>query len=69
MIQNHLLQILSLIAMEPPAAFTADEIRARKVDVLRAIRPIPVDHLHQYAVTRPIWSRLVGGRTRGGLPQ
>ena len=49
MIQNHLLQILSLIAMEPPAAFTADEIRARKVDVLRAIRPIPVDHLHQYA--------------------
>ena len=49
MIQNHLLQILSLIAMEPPAAFTADEIRARKVDVLRAIRPIPVDHLHQNA--------------------
>ncbi len=49
MIQNHLLQILSLIAMEPPSAFTADEIRARKVDVLRAIRPIPIDHLHQYA--------------------
>ena len=49
MIQNHLLQILSLVAMEPPAAFTADEIRARKVDVLRAIRPIPTDHLHQFA--------------------
>jgi glucose-6-phosphate 1-dehydrogenase len=49
MIQNHLLQILSLIAMEPPAAFNADEIRARKVDVLRAIRPIPIDHLHQFA--------------------
>lgn len=49
MIQNHLLQILSLIAMEPPAAFNADEIRARKVDVLRAIRPIPVDQLHQFA--------------------
>jgi glucose-6-phosphate 1-dehydrogenase len=49
MIQNHLMQILSLIAMEPPAAFTADEIRARKVDVLRAIRPIPTDNLHQYA--------------------
>ena len=38
MLQNHLLQILSLIAMEPPIAFNADEIRARKVDVLRAIR-------------------------------
>jgi glucose-6-phosphate 1-dehydrogenase len=49
MLQNHLLQILSLIAMEPPAAFNADEIRARKVDVLRAIRPIPVDDLARYA--------------------
>jgi glucose-6-phosphate 1-dehydrogenase len=49
MIQNHLLQILSLVAMEPPSAFDADEIRARKVDVLSAIRPIPSDHLHQYA--------------------
>ncbi len=49
MIQNHLLQVLSLVAMEPPSAFTADEIRARKVDVLRAIRPIPMDHLHMYA--------------------
>jgi glucose-6-phosphate 1-dehydrogenase len=49
MIQNHLLQILSLVAMEPPSAFTADEIRARKVDVLRAIRPIPTEHLHLYA--------------------
>ncbi|MGA9572876.1 MAG: glucose-6-phosphate dehydrogenase, partial [Lysobacterales bacterium] len=42
MIQNHLMQILSLIAMEAPVAFTADEIRARKVDALRAIRAIPV---------------------------
>jgi glucose-6-phosphate 1-dehydrogenase len=50
MIQNHLMQILSLIAMEPPVAFTADEIRARKVDVLRAIRPIPTDRLNRIAV-------------------
>ncbi|MGA9191648.1 MAG: glucose-6-phosphate dehydrogenase [Anaerolineales bacterium] len=49
MIQSHLLQVLCLIAMEPPAAFDADEIRARKVDVLRAIRPIPADRLHQHA--------------------
>jgi glucose-6-phosphate 1-dehydrogenase len=48
-LQNHLLQILSLIAMEPPIAFNADEIRARKVDVLRAIRPIPADDLQHYA--------------------
>jgi len=49
MLQNHLLQIMSLIAMEPPAAFNADEIRARKVDVLRAVRPIPVDELNKFA--------------------
>jgi glucose-6-phosphate 1-dehydrogenase len=49
MLQNHMLQIMSLIAMEPPVAFNADEIRARKVDVLRAIRPIPADQLHRYA--------------------
>lgn len=50
MIQNHLLQVMSLIAMEPPVAFTADEIRARKVDVLRAIRPLLLDNLHRQAV-------------------
>jgi glucose-6-phosphate 1-dehydrogenase len=50
MIQNHLLQILCLIAMEPPVAFDADEIRDRKVDVLRAIRQCPQIHLHKYAV-------------------
>lgn len=50
MIQNHLLQILCLVAMEPPVAFTADEIRNKKVDVLRAIRPFPPEQLHQYAV-------------------
>jgi len=50
MIQNHLLQILCLIAMEPPVAFDADEIRDRKVDVLRAIRQRPQIHLHKFAV-------------------
>ena len=68
MIQNHLMQILSLISMEPPIAFTADEIRARKVDVLRAIRPIPADNLHRYAARGqygPGWlegERVVGYR-------
>ena len=38
--QNHLLQILSLIAMEPPVAFEADAIRDEKVKALRAVRPV-----------------------------
>ena len=40
MVQNHLMQLLSMIAMEPPVSFGADEIRNKKVDVLHAIRPI-----------------------------
>jgi glucose-6-phosphate 1-dehydrogenase len=50
MVQNHLLQILCLIAMEPPVAFDADEIRDRKVEVLRAVRPIPTRQVHDFAV-------------------
>ncbi len=38
MVQNHILQILCLIGMEPPVSFDAEEIRNRKVDVLKAMR-------------------------------
>ncbi|MGC1632830.1 MAG: glucose-6-phosphate dehydrogenase [Gelidibacter sp.] len=40
MIQNHLLQLLCIISMEPPINFDADEVRDRKVDVLKAMRKI-----------------------------
>jgi glucose-6-phosphate 1-dehydrogenase len=50
MIQNHLLQILCLVAMEPPVSFDADEVRNKKVEVLRAVRRIPAEQVHQYAV-------------------
>jgi glucose-6-phosphate 1-dehydrogenase len=40
MVQNHLLQLLCLVAMEPPVALDADAIRGQKVQVLRAVRPI-----------------------------
>ncbi len=50
MVQNHLLQVLCLVAMEPPVSFEADEIRNKKVDVLHAIRPIHQDELHLFAV-------------------
>ena len=40
MVQNHLMQLLCLVAMEPMASFDADEIRNKKVDVLHAVRPI-----------------------------
>jgi glucose-6-phosphate 1-dehydrogenase len=50
MIQNHLLQILCLVAMEAPVSFEAEEVRNKKVEVLRAIRPIHPDQVSQYAV-------------------
>ncbi|OGT00211.1 MAG: glucose-6-phosphate dehydrogenase [Gallionellales bacterium RIFCSPLOWO2_12_FULL_59_22] len=40
MVQNHLLQLLALVAMEPPLNFTANRVRDRKVDVFRALRPL-----------------------------
>jgi glucose-6-phosphate 1-dehydrogenase len=40
MVQNHLLQILCMVAMEAPASLESDEIRDRKVDVLKSIRRI-----------------------------
>ncbi len=43
MIQNHLLQVLSLCAMEAPADLEADTVRDAKVNVLKALRPIPED--------------------------
>ncbi len=50
MIQNHVMQLLCLVAMEPMVSFNADEIRNKKVDVLHAIRPIPDDLVHEFAV-------------------
>ncbi|WP_412061898.1 glucose-6-phosphate dehydrogenase [Rubrivirga sp. IMCC45206] len=50
MVQNHLLQLLCLVAMEPPVAFAADEVRNKKVDVLRALRPITPERVHEVAV-------------------
>ena len=41
MVQNHMLQLLALIAMEPPVDFDATAIRDEKVKVLRALRPVP----------------------------
>ncbi|MDQ2721066.1 MAG: glucose-6-phosphate dehydrogenase [Bacteroidota bacterium] len=49
MIQNHLLQLLCLVTMEPPVSFEADEVRNRKVDVLNALQKINPKEVHQYA--------------------
>jgi glucose-6-phosphate 1-dehydrogenase len=50
MVQNHLLQLLTLVAMEPLVSFDADEVRNKKVDVLKAVRPLSLQDPHDYAV-------------------
>ena len=49
MVQNHLLQLLCLVAMEPPVAYDADDIRGKKVDILHALRPIKADDVSRFA--------------------
>ncbi len=50
MIQNHLLQLLCFVAMETPISFNADEVRNRKVDVLRAMRRFTPEDVRLSAV-------------------
>ncbi|NQT25143.1 glucose-6-phosphate dehydrogenase [candidate division KSB1 bacterium] len=49
-VQNHALQLLALVAMEPPVGFDADLIRDEKVKVYRTIRPVPKNEIDKYMI-------------------
>lgn len=66
MIQNHLLQLLCLIAMEPPVSFDADEVRNKKVDVLQAVRRYKRDEVSDFAVRGQYGEGWVAGRESAG---
>ena len=51
MFQNHMFQLLSLTAMEPPSLFSADRVRDEKAKVLNSIRPFPLERLDDCVVT------------------
>ncbi|OFC71873.1 glucose-6-phosphate dehydrogenase [Alteromonas confluentis] len=61
MVQNHLLQVLSLIAMEPPANLNADSIRDEKLKVLKALRPINLSNINESTVRGQYTSGFVKG--------
>ncbi len=67
MVQNHLLQVLALVAMEPPGSLQADAIRSEKVKVLSALRPFSP----QRAATDIVRGQYVAGpaRDRGYLEE
>jgi glucose-6-phosphate 1-dehydrogenase len=62
MIQNHVLNLLALVAMEPPVSSSADSIRDEKYKVLSAVRPIPVDQVSKWTARGQYGPGLVGGK-------
>jgi glucose-6-phosphate 1-dehydrogenase len=61
MVQNHMFQLLALVAMEPPIALDADSIRDEKIRVWRAIRPIASDQVNQFTARGQYRRSLVKG--------
>jgi glucose-6-phosphate 1-dehydrogenase len=61
LVQNHMLQLLALLAMEPPTAFDADRVRDEKLKVLEAIVPPDVDKVASMAVRAQYGPGVVGG--------
>lgn len=62
MVQNHLLQVLGTIAMEPPAIFNADAVRNETVKVFHALRPIPLDKIEDYVIRGQYIESVIGGK-------
>ncbi len=65
MVQNHILQLLCMIAMEAPVSFAADEIRNKKLDVLKAIRRWQKDEVHRNAVRGQYGEGWIHGKAIG----
>jgi glucose-6-phosphate 1-dehydrogenase len=62
MFQNHLMQILALIAMEPPDRFEDERVRDEKIKVFRSLRPFPLENLNQELVLGQYIAGEIDGR-------
>jgi glucose-6-phosphate 1-dehydrogenase len=60
--QNHIMQLLTLVAMEPPVAFEANAIRDEKVKVLRAMKPIPLERITHDTVRAQYGAGVIDGK-------
>ena len=69
MVQNHMLQLLSLVAMEPPARFDPTSIRDEKVKVLRSLRTIAPEEVAKCTVTGQYGAGAVGGQIVKGYDE
>jgi len=66
MVQNHILSVLSLIAMEPPSSITGDAVRNEKVKVLEAIRPMDPEEVISSTVRGQYGAGMIGGKAVPG---
>ena len=66
MVQNHMFQLMALVAMEPPAALDAISIRDEKVKVFKSIRPIREDAVDQFTVRGQYGAGEAAGQKTGG---
>lgn len=62
MVQNHILSVLSLVAMEPPSSITGDSVRNEKVKVLEAIRPMQPEEVLANTVRGQYGAGAIGGK-------
>jgi len=69
MIQNHLLQVLAVVAMEPPAIFDSESIRNESVKVLQALRPIKSNEISENVVRGQYIETLVDENIQKGYRQ
>ena len=63
MVQNHMLQLLALVAMEPPASFAPNAVRNEKVKVLNAIPTIGINEVDRHAVRGQYAAGTINGRS------
>ena len=66
MVQSHLLQLLALVAMEPPVTMDAEHLRDEKVKVFKAIRPITQNAVHAHAFRGQYASGTIDGKSVAG---
>src|SRR3954454_19086771 len=69
LVQNHMLQLLTLVCMEPPASFEADKVRDEKVKVLDAITPPTPEQVAEMTVRARYTSGMSGGEEATGYLQ
>ncbi len=69
MLQNHLMQLLTVVAMEPPPSLDADAVRDEKVKVLRSIRPVPRRAIQARAIRAQYAEGSIGGESVAGYQE